>query len=64
MSELILAVGLILALEGGLYAAFPGAMKRMMVLVLQQPEEQLRMAGLGAATLGVGIVWLVRNLAG
>jgi len=64
VSELFVAIGLILALEGGLYAAFPGAMKRMMVVVLQQPDESLRMLGLGAATAGVAIVWLVRNVTG
>ncbi len=54
-------VGLVLALEGGLYAAFPGGMKRMMAIMLQQPEDSLRVAGFGAATAGVGIMWLVKT---
>ncbi|MDP6346011.1 MAG: DUF2065 domain-containing protein [Alphaproteobacteria bacterium] len=61
MIELLLALGLILALEGALYAAFPGGMKRMMMLVLTQPDEALRTAGLGAATLGVGVIWVVKS---
>ena len=62
MTEFLLAVGLVLAIEGGLYAAFPGAMKRMMVVVMTMPDETLRTAGLGTAAVGVGIVWMVRTL--
>lgn len=55
------AVGLALALEGALYALFPSAMKRAMTLVLSQPAEQLRYAGLAGATLGVGLIWLAQR---
>jgi hypothetical protein len=61
MYELLIAVGLVLALEGALYAGFPGAMKRMMALVQDLPDESLRNAGLAAAVAGVGIVWLVKS---
>ena len=61
MADVLLVVGLILALEGGLYAAFPGGMKRMMAIMLQQPDDALRISGLGAATLGVGIIWLAKT---
>ncbi len=65
MYELLIAVGLVLALEGALYAGFPGAMKRMMAMVLEMPAETLRNAGLAAAVAGVAIVWLVKiNMAG
>jgi uncharacterized protein YjeT (DUF2065 family) len=62
MYELLIAVGLVLALEGALYAGFPGAMKRMMAMVMQLPDESLRNAGLTAAAVGVAIVWLVKFL--
>ncbi|HZD25215.1 MAG TPA: DUF2065 domain-containing protein [Alphaproteobacteria bacterium] len=61
MHELLLAAGLVLAIEGALYAAFPGAMKRMLTLALSQPDDALRYAGLAAAVLGVGLVWLVKT---
>lgn len=61
MIDLLMVLGLILALEGGLYAAFPAGMKRMMAVLIQQPDEALRISGLGAATIGVGIVWLVKT---
>lgn len=50
-----------MAIEGALYALFPEAMKRAMLYVLDQPRGYLRTAGVAAAALGVGIVWLVRG---
>lgn len=61
MIDLLVVVGLILVLEGGLYAAFPAGMKRLMAVMIQQPDDALRLSGLGAATFGVGIVWLVKT---
>ncbi|MBT3534290.1 MAG: DUF2065 domain-containing protein [Rhodospirillaceae bacterium] len=61
MIDLFVVLGLILVLEGGLYAAFPAGMKRMMAVMIQQPDDALRLSGLGAATLGVGIVWVVKT---
>jgi uncharacterized protein YjeT (DUF2065 family) len=62
MIDLFWVLGLILVLEGGLYAAFPAGMKRMMAVVMQQPDDALRLGGLGAATLGVGIIWVAKTL--
>ena len=62
MADILLVVGLILALEGGLYAAFPVGMKRLMALMLHKSDDALRISGLGAATFGVGIIWLVKSI--
>lgn len=62
MISALTAVGLALALEGAAYAAFPAFMKRAMTAVLGQPAEQLRLAGLACATLGVGLVWAAQRL--
>lgn len=59
--ELVLALALILVIEGGLYAAFPEGMKRMALQIEKIPVSSLRSAGLLAATVGVGIVWFVRR---
>ena len=61
MNDLIVAIGLVLVLEGMLYAVFPGSLKRMMSLAQSLPDETLRRSGLGALALGVVIVWLVRG---
>ena len=61
MRDLIVALGLVLALEGMLYAAAPGAMKRMIESLLQLPESRIRWVGLVTAIVGVGIVWFARR---
>lgn len=55
------AFGLILVIEGLLYAVFPRAMQRMMERLRDAPPESLRRAGLGASVLGVLVVWLIRG---
>jgi len=61
MSDFLVAVGLVLAIEGSLYALAPEAMKRMMRSVLGVPEQILRTAGLAAVAAGVLFVWLIRG---
>lgn len=59
--ELITAIALILVIEGGLYALFPEGMRKMAMQVEKVSPSSLRSAGLLAATVGVGIVWLMRS---
>lgn len=61
MKDLLTALALAITLEGALYALFPDAMKRMMAHVMAQPSTMLRTAGLIAAAVGVGFVWVVRT---
>ena len=59
MYELGLALGLVMVIEGALYALFPEGMKRMMAV--EQPGGLLRGAGLCLATAGVVLVWLIKG---
>ncbi|WP_439530693.1 DUF2065 domain-containing protein [Pannonibacter sp.] len=61
MTDLVVALGLVLVLEGILYALAPETMKTMMRKVLEAPDQTLRLAGLVAAGAGVLLVWLVRG---
>ena len=61
MRDFLSALGLVLVIEGVLYAAAPDRMKRMMVAVQEIPSRYMRAAGLGAAALGVLIVWMIRG---
>jgi uncharacterized protein YjeT (DUF2065 family) len=61
MEDFLVALGLVLALEGILYAAAPRTMKRLVATLVTQPEGAVRVSGLAAAILGVVIVWLVRR---
>ena len=61
MTDFLVAIGLVLVIEGGLYALFPNGMKRMMEALQGVPAEFLRPVGLLAAIIGLGLVWLIRG---
>ncbi len=61
LTQIVIALALILVIEGTLYALFPDGMKRLMVQVLGLPASNLRAAGLIATAAGVGIVWLLQG---
>ena len=61
MSEVVATIGLILALEGALYALFPDLMKKVAGQVVQMPGDTLRIGGVVSAAAGVAVVWLVRG---
>lgn len=53
------AFGLVMVIEGALYALFPGGMQRMMAMAMNMAPDRLRMAGLVFCFLGTGLVWLL-----
>jgi uncharacterized protein YjeT (DUF2065 family) len=59
--ELLIALALILVIEGALYALFPQPMKKLLLHVLGLPLSSMRMAGLVSAAVGVALVWLIRG---
>lgn len=61
MTDLIAALGLMLAIEGLCLAAFPHAWRRAMEAVLHAPEGPMRIMGLAVGALGVLLVFLVRS---
>ena len=61
MSDLVTAIGLVLIIEGLVYAAAPARFKAMMARLEDIPDEALRMGGLIAVAAGVAIVWLARQ---
>ncbi|UVC18650.1 DUF2065 domain-containing protein [Mesorhizobium onobrychidis] len=61
MQDFLAAIGLVLAVEGLVYGGFPGLAKKLAGEVLSMPENALRVAGLIAIAVGVGLVWLVRG---
>lgn len=60
MLDLIAALGLALAVEGILFAAFPDAVRRAMHEAAQSPSERMRLVGIVSAFAGLGLIWLVR----
>jgi len=60
MQDLIVGIGLVLVIEGLLYALFPDGVRRMAQMAGQIPDSALRTGGVIALALGVLIVWLVK----
>ena len=60
MSELIIAFGLFLFIEGILYAIFPSKMKSMLKKLELIPSGQLRTGGLVFATIGFIIIYYAK----
>ncbi len=61
MQDLLTALGLVLVLEGLIWAVFPRYGRQMMDLASRTPEQQMQIGGALAVALGVAIVWLVRG---
>ncbi|MCA3595051.1 MAG: DUF2065 domain-containing protein [Methylobacterium sp.] len=61
MRDLLIALALMLALEGLAFAAFPGAMRRAMRDAAETPEKVLRLVGLVSAVVGIVLVWAIRG---
>ncbi|HET9534559.1 MAG: DUF2065 family protein [Mesorhizobium sp.] len=61
MADFLAAMGLVLVIEGLVYCGFPGLAKRLATEVLSTPENALRIGGLAAIAIGVGVVWLARG---
>jgi uncharacterized protein YjeT (DUF2065 family) len=61
MSDFLVAIGLVLVIEGLLFAAFPGVAKRLAANALESPESALRIAGVVSAVLGIIAIWFVRG---
>ena len=61
MDDLFAALGLVLVIEGVVFALFPEGLKRKLIAPLEMPASTLRGAGLFSAVAGLAIVWLVRG---
>ena len=61
MKELIIAIGLLLFIEGMLYALFPSKMKNMLKIIEKLSVNKLRINGLLFALIGFVIVWYFKR---
>jgi hypothetical protein len=61
MKELVIAFGLLLFIEGILYALFPSKMKNMLKTIEKMEVNQLRTGGLIFASIGFAIVWYYKS---
>ena len=61
MRELVIAIGLLLFIEGILYALFPSKMKIMLKKMEMVNDSQLRKGGLIFSIIGFFIIWYIKN---
>lgn len=61
MKDFAVALGLVLVIEGVLWAAFPSMATRLLEAAAAAPEGRMRLLGAMFAAAGVGLVWLVRG---
>ena len=59
-SDFLAALGLFLVLEGIAPFANPQGLKRALTRLLQVPDRELRIAGLGSMLVGVVILFVAR----
>ncbi len=62
MRDFAAAIGLVFAIEGMLLAAFTETMRSRMALAAKEKPSRLRVFGVGAAIIGVAIVWAARRI--
>ena len=60
MRDFGIALGLVLVLEGLIWAAFPEGMRKAIAQALEASPVTLRALGLGAAVSGLLLIWLLR----
>lgn len=59
--DFLIGLGILFVLEGILFAAIPGWMRRAMKSALASPDNRLRLVGIGSAVAGLILIWLVRR---
>jgi len=61
MNELIIAIGLVLFIEGLICALFPSKIKNMSKLIEAMPVNNLRTIGIVFAVIGFIIIWYIKG---
>lgn len=61
MGILFIAIGLVLFIEGLIYAGFPSLVKKMASQITVTPEHLLRLSGFAAMVVGLIVVWLMQS---
>lgn len=61
MHDIVVAVGLFLVIEGLVYALAPSIIRKMAARLPELSDQDLRLFGVFAISLGVLLVWLIRG---
>ena len=58
----LLAIGLVLIVEGLVYALAPAVVEELLEILRSLPVETRRLIGLGAMAFGVVLVWAAKSV--
>lgn len=61
MSDLVVALGLVLVIEGVLWALAPRLGMKLLRAAAETPDSVLRTCGAVAVAAGVALVWVMRG---
>ncbi|MCY3997408.1 MAG: DUF2065 domain-containing protein [Rhodobacter sp.] len=61
MATVVLAIGLVLCLEGLAFALAPARLEDLLRLLSRIPVDTRRAIGLGAMAIGVLLVWIAQR---
>lgn len=62
MATILLAIGLVLCVEGLVFALAPSRLEELMDALRNIPVDTRRLIGLGALGIGVVLIWLAKSL--
>jgi len=62
MATALLALGLVLIVEGLVWVLAPSLLEQMLAALRMLSHDQRRLMGLGALALGVSLVWAAKGL--
>ena len=62
MAWVLLAAGLVLAVEGLIFALLPGRLEDLVRVISEMPQENRRVAGLVALGLGVVLIGIAKTI--
>lgn len=61
MADLVVGIGLVLVIEGLLWALVPNLAERLLEATAAVPASSVRIAGWGSVLIGLALVWLIRG---
>jgi len=61
IGDFLIGLGVLLVIEGILFAASPTWMRKAMKSALATPDNVLRAVGIGSAVLGLILIWVIRR---
>ncbi len=64
ITHILLAIGLVMVVEGLVFALAPSRLEDLIKAIAEIPEDTRRAMGLGCLAIGVFLVWLAKGAFG